>query len=134
MEADMATIFTKIISGELPAHKILEEDRFLAFLDIRPVNPGHTLVIPKQEIDYIFDLEDSLLKDLMVFAKKVSWGIRKAIPCKRIGVMVAGLEVPHTHIHLIPIVESLHELNFSRAQSVPTEELARIAQKIRTHL
>ena len=130
----MPTIFTKILSGEILAHKILEDDRYLAFLDIRPVNPGHTLVIPKQEIDYIFDIEDELLKGLIVFAKKVAKAVGKAIPCKKIGVMVAGLEVPHAHVHLIPILESLSELNFARAKSISQEELAAIALKIRAHL
>jgi len=126
----MTTIFTKILTGEIPAHKILENDKYLAFLDIRPVNPGHTLVIPKQEVDYIFDMEDELLKGLIVFAKKVAKAIRRAIPCKKIGVMVAGLEVPHAHIHLIPIIESLTELNFARAKSMEQGELATIAAEI----
>lgn len=130
----MPTIFTKILSGEIPAHKILEDDKYFAFLDIRPVNPGHTLVIPKQEIDYVFDMEDELLKGLIVFAKKVAKAIRKAIPCQKVGVMVAGLEVRHTHVHLIPIIESLSELNFARAKSMPQEELAAIAAKIRANL
>lgn len=130
----MPTIFTKILAGEIPAHKILENDKYLAFLDIRPVNPGHTLVIPKQEIDYIFDIEDELLKGLIVFAKRVAKGVRKAVPCKKVGVMVAGLEVPHAHVHLIPIIESLTELNFARAKSMPQEELAGIAEKIRKNL
>lgn len=130
----MPTIFTKILSGEIPSHKILENDQYLAFLDIRPVNPGHTLVIPKREIDYIFDIEDELLKGLMVFAKRVAHAVGKAIPCKKVGVMVAGLEVPHAHIHLIPILESLTELNFARAKAVPQEELAGIAAKIRANL
>jgi histidine triad (HIT) family protein len=130
----MPTIFTKILSGEIPAHKILEDDKYLAFLDIRPVNPGHTLVIPKQEIDYIFDIEDELLKGLIVCAKKVAKAIRKAIPCKKVGVMVAGLEVPHAHVHLIPILESLAELNFARAKPMAQEELAATAAKIRANL
>ena len=130
----MATLFTRIIKGEVPAHKILENDQYLAFLDIRPVNPGHTLVIPKQEIDYIFDIEDELLKGLVVFAKKIAQAVRKTIPCKKIGVMVAGLEVPHAHIHLIPILESLGELNFARAKSMGQEELSAIAAKIRANL
>ena len=130
----MPTIFTKILAGEIPAHKILENDKYLAFLDIRPVNPGHTLVIPKQEIDYFFDLEDELLKGLVVFAKKVATAVRKTIPCKKVGVMVAGLEVPHAHIHLIPIIESLAELNFARAKSMEQEELAAIAVKMRANL
>jgi histidine triad (HIT) family protein len=133
-EKTMPTIFTKILTGEIPAHKVLENDKYLAFLDIRPVNPGHTLVIPKQEIDYIFDIEDELLKGLIVFAKKVAKAIRKTIPCKKIGVMVAGLEVPHAHIHLIPIIESLTELNFARARGMDQEELATIAAKIRANL
>jgi histidine triad (HIT) family protein len=130
----MPSLFTRIIQGEIPAHKILENDKYLAFLDIRPVNPGHTLVIPKQEVDYIFDVEDELLKGLIVFSKKVAKAIEKAVPCKRVGVMVAGLEVPHAHVHLIPIIESLTELNFSRAKAMSQEELARIAQKIRENL
>jgi histidine triad (HIT) family protein len=130
----MASLFTRIIQGELPAHKILENDRYLAFLDIRPVNPGHTLVIPKQEIDYIFDIEDELLKGLILFAKKVAKAVGKTIPCKKVGVMVAGLEVPHAHIHLIPIIESLAELSFARAKPMPQEELAAIAAKMRANL
>ena len=130
----MPTIFTKILAGEIPSHKILEDAKYLAFLDVRPVNPGHTLVIPKQEIDYIFDIEDELLKGLILFAKRVAKGVRAAIPCKKIGVMVAGLEVPHAHIHLIPILESLSELNFARAKSMPQEELAAIAAKIRASM
>ena len=129
----MPTIFTKILSGEIPAHKILENEKYLAFLDIRPVNPGHTLVIPKQEIDYIFDIDDELLKGLIVFSKKVASAIKKAIPCKKVGVMVAGIEVPHAHVHLIPI-QNVSDLNFARAQSMPQEELASIAQKIRASL
>lgn len=127
----MPSLFTRIIKGEIPAHKILEDNRYLAFLDIRPVNPGHTLVIPKEEIDYIFDMEDERLMGLMVFAKKVSKAVRKAIPCKRIGIIVAGLEVPHAHVHLIPIFENLSELSFTRAKAIPQEELALIAEKIR---
>ncbi|MFA5159283.1 MAG: HIT family protein [Candidatus Omnitrophota bacterium] len=130
----MTSLFTRIIQGEIPAHKILENEKYLAFLDIRPVNPGHTLVIPKQEIDYIFDIEDELLKGLIVFAKKVAKALRKTIPCKKIGVMVAGLEVPHAHIHLIPIIESLTELNFARAKSMEEGKLAAIAAEIRLNL
>ncbi len=129
----MPTLFTKIISGEIPAHKILEDNRYLAFLDLRPVNPGHTLVIPKQEIDYIFDMEDELLKGLMVFAKKVARAIGKAFPCKKVGIMVAGIEVPHAHVHLIPI-NSVGDLSFARAKTATQEELAAAAQKIRTNL
>jgi len=129
----MPTIFTKILAGEIPAHKVLENEKYLAFLDIRPVNPGHTLVIPKQEIDYIFDMEDDLLGGLMAFAKKVAKGIKKTIPCRKVGIMVAGIEVPHAHVHLIPI-NGVSDLNFSRAKATPQEELALMAEKIRTNL
>ena len=128
----MPTLFTRIIKGEIPCHKILEDDQYLAFLDIRPINPGHTLVIPKREVNYIFDLDDELLAGLMIFAKKVAHLIKKEIECKRIGIMVAGLEVPHVHIHLIPIFE-LSDLNFANAQSASPEQLADIAQKICRH-
>ena len=97
------TIFSKIIAGEIPSYKIAENDRFYAFLDIHPMSKGHTLVVPKQEVDYLFDLDDLLLGDMVVFAKKVARAIEKTIPCKRVGLMVIGLEVPHAHIHLVPI-------------------------------
>ena len=101
----MATIFSRIIQGEIPCYKIAENDKFFAFLDINPVSKGHTLVVPKKEVDYIFTLGDEELGEMMVFAKKVAAAIEKAMPCKRIGIAVIGLEVPHAHIHLIPIVE-----------------------------
>jgi len=129
----MPTIFTKIIAGEIPSHKILENEKYLAFLDLRPINPGHTLVIPKQEIDYIFDLEDELLKGLMVFTKRVAKAIGKAFPCKKVGIMVAGIEVPHAHIHLVPI-NSVGDLSFARAKTATSEELVSAAQKIRENL
>ena len=129
----MPTLFTKIIAGEIPAHKILENDQYLAFLDLKPVNPGHTLVIPKQEVDYIFDIEDELLEGLMVFAKKIAKAVRKAFPCIKVGVMVAGVEVPHAHIHLIPI-NSVGDLSFARAKAATQEELAQTAAKIRANL
>lgn len=129
----MPTIFTKILAGEIPAHKILENEKYFAFLDIRPVNPGHTLVIPKQEVDYLFDMEDDLLEGLMVFAKKVAKAIKKTVPCKKVGVMVAGIEVPHAHVHLIPI-NGVSDLSFARAKPTPPEELAAIAAKIRANL
>lgn len=126
----MATIFSKIISGEIPAYKIAENDKFLAFLDINPLHEGHTLVIPKQEINYIFDVEDDMLKDFWVFAKQVAHAVGKAIPCKRIGVAVIGLEVPHAHIHLVPI-NSVSDIDFSRKKlSFTQEELSAIAKKI----
>jgi len=126
----MSSLFTKIVNGEIPCHKVLEDEKYLAFLDIRPINPGHTLVIPKKEIDYIFDVDDELLAGLMVFAKKVAGMVEKAVECKRVGVMVAGLEVPHTHIHLIPI-NAIADLNFANAKATPNEELAKTAEKIR---
>lgn len=129
----MSSLFTCIINGEVPCHKILEDEQYLAFLDIRPINPGHTLVIPKQEVDYIFDLDEQLLSGLMVFAKKVAGLIEKEIECKRIGVMVAGLEVPHTHIHLIPM-NTIADLNFANATATDSEELAKVSERIRKHI
>lgn len=127
----MATIFSKIISGDIPAHKIAENDKFLAFLDISPLAEGHTLVIPKQEIDYVFDIPDDLISEFMIFAKQVAKKIGKAIPCARIGVSVVGLEVPHAHIHLIPI-NSVSDMNFAKPKlSFTQEELAQTAEKIR---
>ena len=99
----MSTIFSRIIAGEIPSYKVAENNEFFAFLDINPMAKGHTLVVPKQEIDYIFDLDDTMLADMILFAKKTAKAIEKAIPCKRVGMMVIGLEVPHAHIHLIPI-------------------------------
>lgn len=127
----MASIFSKIVQGEIPCHKVAEDDRFLAFLDIFPLKKGHVLVIPKQEVDYIFDIEDDLLGDLMLFAKKVAKSLKAAIPCERIGVAVIGLEVPHAHIHLVPI-NNIHDIDFSRPKLKFTQdELAAIAAEIR---
>lgn len=127
----MASIFTKIVNGELPCHKIAEDSNFLAFLDITPVREGHVLVVPKREVDYIFDLEDDHLANMMVFAKSVSKKIEAAIPCNRVGVTVIGLEVPHAHVHLIPI-DSLHDMDFTKEKSpFSHEQLAEIAEKIR---
>ena len=126
----MPTLFTKIVKGEIPCHKIAEDENYLAFLDIRTINPGHTLVITKKEVDYIFDMDDDHLSGLMVFAKKVAGMIKAAVPCPKVGIMVAGLEVPHAHIHLIPI-NSVKDLNFSLAKQVSNEELAKVAEKIR---
>ncbi len=109
----MASIFSKIVTGEIPAYKVAENESFLAFFDISPLAEGHTLVIPKAEIDYLFTLDDQLLADMMVFAKRVAIGIEKVIPCKRIGIAVIGLEVPHAHIHLIPI-NHVSDIDFSR--------------------
>jgi histidine triad (HIT) family protein len=118
----MSGIFSKIIAGEIPSYRVAEDDRFYAFLDINPVAKGHVLVVPKKEIDYLFDLDDNTLSGMIVFAKKVAVAMKKAIECKKIGVSVIGLEVPHAHIHLIPIVQE-SDLNFSnpRRQLTPKE-------------
>lgn len=130
----MASIFTKIIRGEIPSYKIAEDDRFYAFLDINPVAMGHTLVIPKKQIDYIFDLPDDLLGDLLVFAKKVGLAIEKEVECQRIGVTVVGLEVPHAHVHLIPI-DSIYDMEFSKPRiAISKEEFEDLANRIRRHL
>lgn len=130
----MASIFSKIIAGEIPAHKVAENDEFLAFLDINPMAVGHTLVIPKQEIPYIFDVDDALLGRMMVFVKRVAKAVEKAVPCARIGVGVVGLEVPHCHIHLIPLQNSVGEMNFGGPKLSPSqEELAATAEKIRSN-
>lgn len=130
----MASIFTKIINGDIPCHKIAEDDKYFAFLDINPVKEGHTLVIPKQEVDYIYDLEDEDVAGLNVFAKKIAAAIKQACPCNRIGVTVIGLEVPHAHIHLIPI-DKLNDMSFEKMKMNPSqEELANVAKKIRSFL
>ncbi|HEY1024574.1 MAG TPA: HIT family protein [Sphingobacteriaceae bacterium] len=130
----MASIFTKIIQGEIPAHKVAETNDFLAFLDVNPLVEGHVLVIPKKEVDYIFDLDDETYAGLMLFAKIVAAGVKKAIPCKRVGVAVIGLEVPHTHVHLVPL-NRMNDINFSQPKLHPSqEELAETAEKIREAL
>lgn len=130
----MGTIFTKIINGEIPAYKIEEDNNYLAFLDINPLTPGHVLVVPKREEDYIFDLEDEELSGLIVFAKKVAAALKQAVPCKRIGVTVIGLEVPHTHIHLIPI-NNIDDMNFSRPKmKLSDEQLELVRLKIKSFL
>lgn len=126
----MSTLFTKIVKGEIPCYKVAENDDFLAFLDIMPLRKGHVLVIPKKEVDYIFDLEDDHLGKMMVFAKSVAKKIEKIFTCKRIGVTVIGLEVPHAHIHLIPI-NSLADMDFTQAKlSLESDELATISEQI----
>jgi histidine triad (HIT) family protein len=126
----MASIFTKIIQGEIPCYKIAEDERYIAFLDINPLARGHTLVVPKVEIDYIFDLDEDLLGDMMKFAKRVALAIDKTIDCKRVGIAVLGLEVPHAHIHLCPI-NSLYDIEFSRPKLKLTEkEFKEIAEEI----
>lgn len=126
----MASIFSRIVSGEIPAYKVAEDDRFLAFLDINPLAEGHTLVIPKQEIDYIFDIDDPLYADYLVFAKKVALAIRAVIPCTKVGVAVIGLEVAHAHIHLVPI-NSIYDIDFKREKlKLSPERLEEIALSI----
>jgi histidine triad (HIT) family protein len=126
----MASIFSKIVQGEIPSYKVAEDDQFFAFLDIRPLAKGHTLVIPKQEIDYLFDLEDELLADMIKFSKKVGLAIEKVVPCKRMGMTVLGLEVPHAHIHLVPI-NSVYDIDFKKPPVEMTgEEFIDLAKKI----
>ncbi|NOU46708.1 MAG: HIT family protein [Bacteroidales bacterium] len=130
----MATIFTRIIQGEIPCFKIAEDENYFAFLDINPLAEGHTLVIPKKESDYIFKMDDSELSGLLIFAKKIGLAIEKVIPCKRIGITVIGLEVPHTHIHLIPI-NAITDMEFSRPKlKLSNDELAGICEKIKQAL
>jgi histidine triad (HIT) family protein len=130
----MSTIFSKIVNGEIPSYKIAEDDKYYAFLDINPLAKGHTLVIPKQETDYLFDLDDELLAGLMVFAKKTAKAIDKAVNCKRVGVAVLGLEVPHAHIHLIPL-KSEADISFSNPKlKFSPEEFEAIAESIRKEL
>ena len=126
----MATIFTKIVNGEIPCYKVAEDEHYLAFLDINPLQEGHTLVIPKKEVDYIFDLEDDLHAGLWNFAKKIGKAIKKVVPCQRIGITVIGLEVPHAHIHLIPL-RTMYDMDFRKPKiSYTPEEFRKIAEKI----
>lgn len=126
----MATVFSKIIKGEIPSYKIAEDENYYAFLDINPLVKGHSLVVPKKEIDYLFDLDNETLAGMMVFAKKVADAIYKAVPCKRVGVMVLGLEVPHAHIHLIPL-QTEKDANFANPKLKLTEdEFIEIAQAL----
>lgn len=126
----MATIFSRIVAGEIPSYKIAENDKFYAFLDINPLVKGHTLVVPKQEVDYIFDLDDEVLAEMHVFAKSVAHAIEKAVHCKRIAVSVIGLEVPHAHIHLIPINKESDFIISNPKLKLPGEEFAAIAKAI----
>lgn len=126
----MASIFTKIVNREIPAYIVHEDEKFLAFLDINPLKEGHTLIVPKVEVDYIFDLEDQLISDMMIFAKKVAKGIEKVVDCKRVGIAVVGLEVPHCHIHLIPI-NKIEDMNFPNGPiKLSGEQFLEIAKKI----
>ncbi|WP_395051268.1 HIT family protein [Flavobacterium sp.] len=129
----MSSIFTKIIKGEIPCYKIAEDDNFLAFLDVNPNAKGHTLCVPKQEIDKIFDIEDDLYLGLMQFSKKIAIALEKTVPCKRIGMAVIGLEVPHAHVHLIPLNE-MGEMTFKHKVSLTKEEFETLAESIKANL
>ncbi|MCQ2975855.1 MAG: HIT family protein [Bacteroidales bacterium] len=129
----MASIFSKIINGDIPCYKIAENEEFFAFLDVNPVQPGHTLVVPKKEIDYIFDIEDDVLGRYMAFAKKVAKAVKKATNCIKVGVAVVGLEVPHSHIHLVPL-NQVNDLNFEHKMTLPKEKMEEIAQSIRQYI
>jgi histidine triad (HIT) family protein len=127
----MATIFSRIVAGEIPCHRIAEDDRYLAFLDIMPLVEGHVLVIPKIEVDWLFDLDAEWLGGMMVFAQPVARAIQQAVPCRKVGVSVIGLEVPHAHIHLLPL-QTVSDMNFEKAKLAPTPEaLAAMASRIR---
>ena len=130
----MATVFSKLVAGEIPCHKIAEDSEFFAFLDIHPVATGHTLVIPKEEVDYLFAIDDAKLGRMMAFAKRIARAQEQAIPCRRIGLTVIGLEVPHAHIHLVPITHE-SDMYFDRSKGTPTpDELAATAAAIREKL
>jgi len=130
----METIFTKIIKGEIPSYRVAEDESFYAFLDINPLAEGHTLVVPKKAVDYVFDIEDQILGSMMIFAKKIAIAIKKNIPCERIGVAIIGLEVPHAHIHLIPI-NKVQDINFQKKKlKLSSERFAEIAKMIAADL
>ena len=130
----MATLFTRIIKGEIPCYKIAEDEKYFAFLDIHPLAKGHTLVVPREETDYLFDVSDDSLAGMAVFAKKIALAIGKSVPCKRVGIAVLGLEIPHAHIHLIP-VNNLDDINFARPKlKLTPEEFEAVAEKIRAAL
>lgn len=129
----MASIFSKIVSGEIPAHKIAENEEFLAFLDVFPCAEGHTLVIPKKETDYLFDLDDEAYLRLFAFAKSLEPALKSAVPCLRVGLAVVGLEVPHVHVHLIPM-NSMADMDFTSKLKVTQEQLAETAKKIKSYL
>ena len=129
----MSSIFTKIIRGEIPCHKLYEDEDFFCFLDIRPINPGHALLIPKPEIDYLFEVPDALLSKLLTTAKPIAAAIEAEVSCQRIGLMVAGLEVPHCHLHLVPI-QDVHDLSFANAKDADADELRTLATRIQARL
>ena len=130
----MTSIFTKIVNGEIPAYKVAEDENYLAFLDIFPVAKGHTLVIPKKEVDYLFDLDDETYSGLQLFAKKVAAGLKKAVPCEKVGVLVLGLEVPHAHIHLVPMKNEADLLNFSNKLKFTPQEFQEITNLISSNI
>jgi histidine triad (HIT) family protein len=130
----MPSIFSRIIQGEIPCYKVAEDEFHIAFLDLQPVASGHVLVVPKEEVDYLFDLDENAYSRLWLFARKVASGLEKAIPCRRIGISVIGLEVPHTHIHLVPL-QTMQDINFSKTKMSPSSgELEEIRQKIASQL
>lgn len=127
----MPSIFTKIINREIPGHIVAEDDRFIAFLDVMPLVEGHTLIVPKKEVDYIFDLDETTLAEMMIFAKKVAVGLKKVVSCKRIGVAVIGLEVPHTHVHLVPM-NTMGDINFTKPKLKLDSDLMKgIAERVK---
>lgn len=127
----MPSLFTRIVQGEIPAHVILEDENYFAFLDVFPLVEGHVLVIPKEEVDYLFELDDETLAGLFIFAKRVATAVGKAIPCRKVGVSVIGLEVPHAHVHLVPL-QQVDDMNFSKPKLKPsTEELVAVAARIK---
>lgn len=126
----MSSVFSRIVRGEIPSHRVAEDESFMAFLDIRPVRPGHTLVVPKKEVDHFFDMDDHLLSRALVFAKPISRALQQITGSERIGAVVAGFDVPHAHLHLIP-ADDMADLDFSRARAAPSEELELMAEKIR---
>lgn len=130
----MASIFTRIVNGEIPSYKVAEDENFYAFLDIMPVVKGHTLVIPKKEVDYLFDLDNETYAGLQLFAKKVAEGLKKAIPCVKVGVLVLGLEVPHAHIHLVPMQSEADLLNFSKKMKLSPDEFVAIRDSIAANI
>jgi len=130
----MASIFTRIINGEIPCYRVAEDDRYVAFLDVRPLKAGHTLVVPKKEVDYIFDMDEDTLAEMMIFARKVARAMKEVIECRRIGVAVIGLEVPHAHIHLIPITREGDMLFTNPRVSLSPEENEQLAKEIGAHV
>lgn len=129
----MSTLFTKLIQGKLPCHKLYEDDMFFSFLDISPISEGHTLLIPKQEVDYFFDQSHDELSEILLVSKYIASALKKAVPCKRVGILVAGLEVPHAHLHLVPITHT-SQLSFEHAKAEDDKQLQETAKKIRAHL